>query len=307
MLGELGLTGPLAEIALFGAAAFNCGARASCFSSTGGRLVSPRRCSCLLILFSVSALMLPHEYWLTPFAPILKNAPIAVALLTLIAMEPPLRSEANLRRRRRPLWRLRLHRSGRGSSDRFAKAARFCLEGSMRAADLDLIFVAEGGLPEPDHWLTRWSARLSSARFVAPTGDDAQADAVVRNAAEAKKPIFFVAHSTGVDLGGQGRAGHAFASMCAARFSSRLPPRPRWRRSTAAAGARFRGQDCPSPASSWRAEPTHGRASRTLRRSPQTGARSSSTRAKWDAWTRRAATVRGRTGCLRLAGLFQRL
>lgn len=68
----------------------------------------------------------------------------------------------------------------------------------MRSADLDLIFVAEGGLPEPDHWLTRWSSRLSSARFVAPTGDDAQADAVVRNAAEAKKPIFFVAHSTGV-------------------------------------------------------------------------------------------------------------
>jgi uncharacterized membrane protein len=46
----------------------------------------------LLVVFSVTALLLPHEYWLTPFAPILKNLPIGVALLALIAMERPSRA-----------------------------------------------------------------------------------------------------------------------------------------------------------------------------------------------------------------------
>jgi hypothetical protein len=48
----------------------------------------------LLMLFSIAALMLPHEYWLTPFAPILKNAPIAAALLCFIGMEKPSRRTA---------------------------------------------------------------------------------------------------------------------------------------------------------------------------------------------------------------------
>jgi hypothetical protein len=93
MLGELGFTGPMAEIALFGAALVNL--------ALGGLLLvnwKPARVAqamfVLLILFSGAALMLPHEYWLTPFAPILKNAPIAAALLALIAMERPSRRTA---------------------------------------------------------------------------------------------------------------------------------------------------------------------------------------------------------------------
>jgi len=49
----------------------------------------------LLIIFSIASLMLPHEYWLTPFAPVLKNLPLAVALLTLIGMEKPRRPAAH--------------------------------------------------------------------------------------------------------------------------------------------------------------------------------------------------------------------
>ena len=91
MLGELGLTGPLAEVGLFGVAAVNLAL--GCLLLVNWR---PPRVAvamvCLLVAFSVAALMLPHEYWLTPFAPILKNLPIGVALLTLIGMEPPRRA-----------------------------------------------------------------------------------------------------------------------------------------------------------------------------------------------------------------------
>jgi hypothetical protein len=48
----------------------------------------------LLILYSLVGLALPVDYWLNPFAPILKNLPIAAALIALVAMERP-------RRRRR--------------------------------------------------------------------------------------------------------------------------------------------------------------------------------------------------------------
>ena len=91
MLGELGLTGPLAEVGLFGVAAVNL--LLGCLLLVNWR---PPRVAVgmviLLVAFSLAALALPHEYWLTPFAPILKNLPIGVALLTLIGMEPPRRA-----------------------------------------------------------------------------------------------------------------------------------------------------------------------------------------------------------------------
>jgi nucleoside-diphosphate-sugar epimerase len=88
MLGELGLTGATAQVALFGAAAVNCGLGFLLLVNWRPVLVA-QGMLLTLILFSAAALLLPHEYWLTPFAPILKNAPIAVALLTLIGMERP--------------------------------------------------------------------------------------------------------------------------------------------------------------------------------------------------------------------------
>ena len=90
MLGELGLTGPFAQVALFGVAGANI--------VLGGLLIANWRpslvASAMLVLlgiFSLAALALPHEYWLTPFAPILKNVPIGVALLGFIGMERPAR------------------------------------------------------------------------------------------------------------------------------------------------------------------------------------------------------------------------
>jgi hypothetical protein len=43
----------------------------------------------LLVVYSLAGLALPADYWLNPFAPILKNLPIGAALLALVAMEKP--------------------------------------------------------------------------------------------------------------------------------------------------------------------------------------------------------------------------
>jgi hypothetical protein len=40
-----------------------------------------------MALFTLLAIGLPSEYWLHPFAPILKNLPIAAAILAMMAME----------------------------------------------------------------------------------------------------------------------------------------------------------------------------------------------------------------------------
>jgi predicted alpha/beta hydrolase family esterase len=64
----------------------------------------------------------------------------------------------------------------------------------MRASDLDLLFVPEHGVPDEGHWQARWSAKLSSARFVA---DPLTPGDIVEAARAATRPIFFIAHSAG--------------------------------------------------------------------------------------------------------------
>lgn len=66
----------------------------------------------------------------------------------------------------------------------------------MRAAELDLLFVPESGLPGPDHWQARWSQRLSSARFVEPEGR-ATPGSLLAAVRAATRPVFFIAHSIG--------------------------------------------------------------------------------------------------------------
>lgn len=91
MLAEVGVSGPLAELALFGGAAVNL--------ALGGLMLAnwrPARTGlamlALLTVYTVVGLLLPPEYWLNPFAPILKNLPIGAALVALIAMERPRRA-----------------------------------------------------------------------------------------------------------------------------------------------------------------------------------------------------------------------
>jgi len=67
----------------------------------------------------------------------------------------------------------------------------------MRASDFDLIFVPERGIPEPGHWLARWSAKLSSARYAVAEGESLSAEGLVFTANLAAKPIFFIAYSLG--------------------------------------------------------------------------------------------------------------
>ncbi len=86
MLGELGLSGPAAEVALFSVAGANVVLGILLMVKWRTSLVAKAMLA-LVVLFSCAALLLPHEYWLTPFAPILKNLPIGVALLALIGME----------------------------------------------------------------------------------------------------------------------------------------------------------------------------------------------------------------------------
>jgi uncharacterized protein YbjT (DUF2867 family) len=88
MLAEVGVRGPLADLALFGGAAVNLALGAMLLVNVRVAAVGQVMLA-LLIVYSLVGLALPTDYWLNPFAPILKNLPIAAALVALIAMERP--------------------------------------------------------------------------------------------------------------------------------------------------------------------------------------------------------------------------
>lgn len=93
MLAEVGLRGPLADLALFGGAALNLALGAALLVNWRVAPIALAMLA-LVILYSLVGLALPADYWLNPFAPILKNLPIAAALLALVAMEKPRRRAA---------------------------------------------------------------------------------------------------------------------------------------------------------------------------------------------------------------------
>jgi predicted alpha/beta hydrolase family esterase len=67
----------------------------------------------------------------------------------------------------------------------------------MRVSDLDLIFVPGAGPVSPDHWIARWSAKLSTAQTVV-AGDPLETLANVVAAAQlAERPVVLIGHSTG--------------------------------------------------------------------------------------------------------------
>ena len=76
MLAEVGVRGPLADLALFGGAAVNLALGAMLLVNVRVAAVGMVMLA-LLIVYSLVGLALPTDYWLNPFAPILKNLPIA--------------------------------------------------------------------------------------------------------------------------------------------------------------------------------------------------------------------------------------
>ena len=82
----------------------------------------------------------------------------------------------------------------------------------MRISDFDVLIVPTLGGAGPDDWPSRWLAKLSTARIVAPAdpGSANAADwsrAVAEAAGAAVRPILFVGHG----LGAAAVAGAAFA------------------------------------------------------------------------------------------------
>ena len=67
----------------------------------------------------------------------------------------------------------------------------------MRVADLDLLFVPEAGVLSPDHWIERWSGRLSTAQRVEVGEPAATVSRIVAQAQGAARPVVLIGHSTG--------------------------------------------------------------------------------------------------------------
>lgn len=86
MLAAIGLYGPLASAALYGGAAIDLALGIALLRGFRPVLVGWLQLASMAA-FTLLALGLPAEYWLHPFAPILKNLPIAAAVLVMIAME----------------------------------------------------------------------------------------------------------------------------------------------------------------------------------------------------------------------------
>ncbi len=86
LLAAVGLTGPSADLALFGAAALDGGLGAALLVGWRPVLVGALQLAAMAA-FSLIAIALPAEYWLHPFAPLVKTLPIAAATLVMMALE----------------------------------------------------------------------------------------------------------------------------------------------------------------------------------------------------------------------------
>jgi uncharacterized protein len=67
----------------------------------------------------------------------------------------------------------------------------------MRVADLELIFIPETGPVSPDHWIARWSAKLSTARLVSSDDPLTTTASLIAAARLAERPALLIGHSTG--------------------------------------------------------------------------------------------------------------
>lgn len=67
----------------------------------------------------------------------------------------------------------------------------------MRVSDLDLLFVPETGVFSPDHWIERWSGKLSTAHRIEAGAPEATVSRIVARAQAATRPVVLIGHSTG--------------------------------------------------------------------------------------------------------------
>lgn len=86
LLASVGLQGPLADLALFGGAGLDLTLGLLLLArwrpvAVGGAMLAS------MAAFTIIACGLPLDHWTHPFAPLLKNLPIAAATLTMMAME----------------------------------------------------------------------------------------------------------------------------------------------------------------------------------------------------------------------------
>lgn len=86
LMAEIGLTGTPADVALFGAAALDTLLGMLLLIRWRPRLIGAAQLL-VMAMFTLLALGLPAEFWLHPFAPLLKNLPIATATLAMMALE----------------------------------------------------------------------------------------------------------------------------------------------------------------------------------------------------------------------------
>ncbi|WP_424361861.1 SDR family oxidoreductase [Methylocystis parvus] len=86
MLASLGLSGALASIALYGGAMLDLLLGLLLLRRWRPVLIGGLQLASMAA-FTLLALGLPSEYWLHPFGPILKNVPLAAAVLVMIALE----------------------------------------------------------------------------------------------------------------------------------------------------------------------------------------------------------------------------
>ncbi|BBU62112.1 nucleoside-diphosphate sugar epimerase [Methylosinus sp. C49] len=86
LLAEIGVHGALAEFALYGGAAVDLLLGVLLLLRWRPALTGAAQLATMLV-FTLIATRLPSDYWLHPFAPLLKNLPIAAAILVMIALE----------------------------------------------------------------------------------------------------------------------------------------------------------------------------------------------------------------------------
>lgn len=86
LLGDLGIRGALAEVALYGGGALDLALGLLLLFRLRPTLVGASMLA-FMLAYGLLAAGLPAEYWLHPFAPLLKNLPIAAATLAMMALE----------------------------------------------------------------------------------------------------------------------------------------------------------------------------------------------------------------------------